>query len=194
MKKLTLDWNCVLAVENGEVQGRHLEELVTLHRAGQVQTALLQTSASENMRGTRGFPGSYDLFEGRLEKLGWEDLPRLPTPGVWGLTFWDRFYWVDQEVYERLTEELWHIMFPNLQFFVEEWSAKNGEPSGDDFAGPEFARFRNAWCDVHSAYCHIEENRDLFISMNTRDFQTNGQSLRALGLMAVTPEEALAVI
>lgn len=188
---LTFDWNCVLAVEKNEPDASAVTQLVDWHREGRIEVALLQVSASENLKGSREFPGSYDCFEERLRKLGWDDLPRLPTPGVIGLTFWDCCYFVDESVYTERSDTLWSIIAPNLETFLDVWIATHGEPSDEEFSGPAFAKFRNAWCDVHSAYCHINERRDLFVTTNTRDFQRNSDALTPLGLVAVTPKEAL---
>lgn len=191
VKTLTFDWNCVLAVENGEPAGKAVNELVNLHRKGRIEVALLQVSASENLKGTRKFPGSYDCFAERLANLGWDDLPRLPTPGVIGLTFLGCSYIVDENAYADMSDRLWSIIAPNRKTFLDDWIATRGEPSDEKFSGPAFAKFRNAWCDVHSAYCHINERRDLFVTTNTNDFQENSDALTPLGLVAVSPEEAL---
>jgi len=192
LKRFTLDWNCVISLEKGDPQAPYVRELVESHRRGVANVALLQTSASENMRGTRGFPGSYELFEERLRAASIDDLPRIPTPGVWSLTFCDQCYWVDQSSYERAVGELWQIMAPNMADFVEKWSSENGEPTPEQSAGPQFARYRNAWCDVHSAFCHIAERRDFFVTSNTQDFRK--EALANLHLLAVTPEEAAALV
>jgi len=188
---LTFDWNCVLAVENGEPAAAAVTQLVNVHRGGRIEVALLQVSASENLKGSREFPGSYDCFEERLAKLGWDDLPRLPTPSVIGLTFLGCSYIVDERVYTERSDTLWSIIAPNLKTFLDDWIATRGQPSDEDFSGPDFAKFRNAWCDVHSAYCHINERRDLFVTTNTRDFQKKSDALTPLGLVAVSPKEAL---
>ncbi len=192
LKRFTLDWNCVISLETGDQHAPCVRELVESHRQGLADVALLQTSASENMRDTKGFPGSYKLFEDRLRSVSIDDLPRIPTPGVYDLTFWDQCYHVDEAIYRLLVDKLRSIMAPNMADFVEKWSREKGEPTDEHFAGRDFARFRNSWCDVHSAYCHIYAQRDFLVTSNLRDFQKRG--LADLGLVALNPEKAAALI
>jgi hypothetical protein len=64
VKTLTLDWNCIIAVEQEDPAAEAVLALARLHQEGRADVALLATSASENLRdGT--FPGSYQQFEKR---------------------------------------------------------------------------------------------------------------------------------
>jgi hypothetical protein len=57
----------------------------------------------------------------------------------------------------------------------------------------ELSKWRNTWCDVISAYSHIHDGRDVFVTNNTRDFQKNSAALSRLGMTQIyTPAETLA--
>ncbi|UYV38650.1 hypothetical protein N4R57_06270 [Rhodobacteraceae bacterium D3-12] len=190
---VTFDWNCILSIENGDANFDSIQLLIDAHHSGGIEVGLLATSASENMRGTKGFPGSYLIFEKRLARLGLSDFPIIPAPGVIGLTFIGHSYWCDEETYENLSNSLWDVIAPRQKNFVEEWVVvKDRAPTDDEFQSSEFAKYRNAWCDVHSAYCHVAEERDYFITSNTKDFPPDGAALSQLGLLALTPEMAVA--
>jgi hypothetical protein len=63
--KLTLDWNCVIEVEEVRPQSGDVLELVRFHRLGVVEVALLAASASENTK-SKVFPGNAKLFKSRV--------------------------------------------------------------------------------------------------------------------------------
>ena len=85
--KLTLDWNCVIEVEEQRQQASFAIDLVDRHRNGEFEVALLAASASENTK-SKLFPGNAKLFKDRVAAIGWEDLPIVLMPGVWGLSYW----------------------------------------------------------------------------------------------------------
>jgi hypothetical protein len=59
----------------------------------------------------------------------------------------------------------------------------------------ELSKWRNAWCDVISAYSHIHAGRDVFVTNNPRDFQDNSELLSQLGMKHIlTPAETVATL
>lgn len=86
--KLTLDWNCVIEVEENRPQATSVRDLISRHRKGQFEVALLAASASENSKSKR-FPGNATLFVERVSALGWSDLPLVLMPGILGLSYFD---------------------------------------------------------------------------------------------------------
>ena len=192
MPTFSLDWNCAISVENGEASSSDILQLVSAHKQKRVDVAVLQTSASENMKGSRSFPSSYINFEKRLSALGWTDLPRVPTPGVWGLTFWDQCFYVDEVQYGSRISAIWSGVFPNIPQDFGAYLAQRGFSANMNLSSAPASKWRNAWCDVHSAYSHLHAGRDYFVSLNTNDFK--GPAVAALGLRALTPTEAIALV
>ena len=188
-KKLTLDWNCLIEIEDGRPQSNAVKALVEHHRSGLCDVALLATSASENSRSMR-FPGNAALFQERIQKLGLDDLPILLAPGVWGLTYLDLAFWVDEKEFEFLYPALWKAMFPKVNAEARSYLAID-ETFDDEFIQSEaLSSWRNRWCDVMSAYSHIYAKRDIFVTLNSRDFQKNGVQLAALGIGSIlTPAD-----
>jgi hypothetical protein len=86
-------------------------------------------------------------------------------------------------------------MFPAF-----EQDARRHLPEGallDDHSiqSDHLADWRNRWCDVMSAYSHIVSKRDVFVTLNTRDFQRNEAALVALGIGKIlTPDETVALL
>ncbi|MBV7407536.1 hypothetical protein [Maritimibacter sp. DP1N21-5] len=190
---LSLDWNCVVEVEEGRSQSKDVLRLVEHHRAGTADVALLATSASENNRSKR-FPGSAAVFKERIFALGWDDLPIVSTPGIFGLTYWDwSFYVGDGPKFKRDIAALWTVISPRVDRDLNSYLVEGTELTAEAIQGPELYKWRNAWCDVHSAYSHIHAQRSVFVTNNIRDFQANAADLGALGMRSIrTPRLACA--
>lgn len=180
--KLTLDWNCVIEVEEGRAQASYVSDLVESHRNGEIEVALLAASASENTK-SKLFPGNAQIFQRRVAQLGWNDLPLVQMPGVFGLSYWDCcFYVEDSEAYERDMDALWQVIAPNVPRNSSDYLS-GGQVLDDNMLQSEaLSKWRNTWCDVVSAYSHIHAGRDIFVTNNTRDFQKNVQKLAQLGM------------
>lgn len=193
--KLTLDWNCVIEVEEARPQAAYVRDLINCHRNGQFEVALLAASASENSKSKR-FPGHASLFVERVSALGWEDLPLVPMPGVWGLSYRDFSYYVeDGEKFERDMHAIWQAIAPSVPYEPSD-HLPQGMELNDDAAQSEYlAKWRNTWCDVVSAYSHIQDGRDIFVTNNTRDFQRNFEQLAGLGMRHISiPAETLSSV
>ncbi len=181
MQTFTLDWKGIIALENGEPEGESVAKLVAAHQNDGCEVALLATSASENMKGTRGFPASFKEFRNRIEKLGLSTLPVLTTPGVFGLTFFDHCFFVNGDEYEQLRGSIWSIIAPHIPSDFRKF-ARDQKIENNEIADIALATWRNAWCDVHSLYCHIHHKQDVFVTTNTKDFQKHQQKLSELGV------------
>lgn len=191
--KLTLDWNCVIEVEEDRPQAPHVVDLINCHRQGQFEVALLAASASENSKSKR-FPGSAKLFQDRVSTLGWQDLPLVTMPGIPGLSYWDFCYYVDDgESFERDMDALWSVIAPKVPREPSEHLPFGALITDDAIQSEPLSKWRNTWCDVISAYSHIHDGRDVFVTNNTRDFQKNSEVLSRLGMKHIyTPAETLA--
>ena len=193
--KLTLDWNCVIEVEEDRPQAAFVTDLISSHRKGQFEVALLAAYASENSK-SRRFPGNASIFVERVSALGWQDLPLVRMPGVIGLSYWDFCYMVgDVEKFERDMDALWRAIAPKIPRKLAEHLPPGIEVTDDAIHSQELSNWRNTWCDVISAYSHIQEGRDIFVTNNTKDFQRNSDELSELGMKHIsTPAQTLATV
>ena len=188
--KLTLDWNCVIEVEEGRSQASCVTDLVNAHRNGELEVALLAASASENTK-SKLFPGNSGVFKRRVAQLGWDDLPLVPMPGIYGLSYWDFCFYVgDGEDFKRDMDALWQIIAPKMQSNPSDHLADVQTLDDNWIQSEALSKWRNAWCDVVSAYSHIHAGRDIFVTNNTRDFQKNADALALQGMENIsTPAE-----
>jgi hypothetical protein len=113
----------------------------------------------------------------------------VPTPGVWGLTFWGNSIYVDPQDYQRKKSEIWSAMFPGTPEDYGDFLRKSGLPPNTALHSADVSKWRNEWCDVHSAYSHLAAQRDFFVTLNSSDFEK--PQLTAIGVVAVTPDEAI---
>lgn len=185
MKSYTFDWNCVIAVEEDQPQAPFVRELVELHRAKRINVGITTVSASETLRGSKSLPASGALFHARLHALGWGDLDQILGPAVPGLAYIGLCHIVNDS-FEAEVSSIWNVVGGNVSETLPE------QLSEAELQGPAYKKWRNVWCDVHTLWTHIDADRDVFVTSNTKDFQKNEAALRKLGLRAVmTPEEAV---
>ena len=185
MKTFTFDWNCVISAENGDDNACSVEQLIKYHRAKVIEVGITTVSASENLEGTKTFPASAKQFKSRLEKLGWDDLKFVLGPCVVGLTYIGMCKTVDEN-FKNEINKIWNVIGGNLQ--------RNFplNTSSEVLASHKYKKWRNVWCDVHTIWTHINAERDVFVTANTKDFQKKFLELQPLGLRKVcTPKEAL---
>jgi hypothetical protein len=193
--KLTLDWNCVIDVEEERRQAPCVRELIQRHREGELEVALLAASASENTRSKR-FPGNAAIFCERISAVGWLDLPLVPMPAVIGLSYLDFCFIVgDGEQFKLDMDALWQAIAPKVPKDPSDHLPSGIKLSDESIQSEHLSKWRNTWCDVVSAYSHVHQRRDIFVTNNTRDFQDNKEKLSALGMRHIaTPSEALVAV
>ena len=162
--------------------------MVNLHREGRISVGITGVSAAENLAGSRKFPGSAIQFRRRLSALGWDDLEVVLAPCVISLSFigWTKI--VDDNFSEEI-DALWQAVFPGIDRKLPKRIKE------DELWSPQYSKWRNAWCDIHTIWAHISANRDIFVTLNTSDFQRHEKDLAKLSLKRVmTPDDALAVV
>jgi hypothetical protein len=193
--RFTLDWNCVIEVEEQRRQAAAVQALIAAHRSGQVEVALLAASASENTR-SKMLPGNASLFKARVSALNWDDLPLVPMPGIWGLSYWGHAYDVaDTAAFEHKFGDIWAVIAPRVARDPQEHLKESQSLEGGAIQSEALSRWRNTWCDVMSAYTHIQEKQEVFVTNNTRDFQDHHEALAILGMACiVTPRDAVKLL
>lgn len=191
MKKITIDTNCIIDVEENRQMASTIRRLIELHKAKKLQLQVPAIAASER-RPVGSYLSNIQVFLDRLGILGLDDAEILMPLGYYGVTFWG---WCilsgsELEAQERAIHE---ILFPGIPFKYDEYCAENGINSQND---PIAAKWRNAKCDVLSLWCHIYYSGDIFVTSD-RNFHkaTKLRALESLGAKKIsTPEDVLTVI
>jgi hypothetical protein len=171
MKTFTLEWNAVTTLEDKGRPGRaELLELVAMH-GSKIDVGIVTTAASENTR-LRKMPATAAEFRDRLETLGLQNLTMVLTVGVWDLTYWDLCRWGSGDA-SRLVERLWPLIKPTTAIPRShlDFAQQEGVAPDIELQSPEFAKWRNKWCDVYSLEAHIAAGRDVFVSGDVKNFR-----------------------
>lgn len=188
MLRLTFDWNCLIAVENGGFQAEAVKDLIEGHKNNEFEVALLAVSASEalsnKVEGEKGkLPSSARQFKERVAKLGWQDLPLLLAPATIGLTYIGLSVISDPDRDDAIFNDLWRVMAPqNMPRDPNDTLVPDVNSFRDGIGAADFKKWRNTWCDVMSAFCHVGDKRDVFVTTNTKDFQRKIKRLSQLGM------------
>jgi hypothetical protein len=181
MVKVTLDHNCILAIENSELEAECLSSIVTMHNGQDFDVAVLGISASERMLGG-GYLSSIDEFLQRLEPIGMKHLQILKPTGVWDLTFWDwSIYSSDAD--QDLQNSIHEVLFPNIDRQWAQFAAAFGEDVNSRI-GPGYRKWRNRLCDVQGLWAHIKNDRDIFVTSD-KNFLNKTSELIRLGSEAI---------
>lgn len=163
----------------------HVSQLIGLHRKGEIEVSLLSVSASENSK-LKQFPANATLFSERIASLGWQDLPLTPAPMVIGLTYIGSCFLVsDDNIFEQEISRLWKAVFPKISESASDHLPEGVILDDESIQSESLAKWRNAWCDVISAYSHIRAGGEIFVTNNTKDFQRNAVRLGELGMKQI---------
>lgn len=143
---------------------------------------VVDIGASEmRARGVR--PDRYDLFEQLLSNSGIAHLPRLSPMLMFDVTFLDKCIWGDDEMI-ALADKIENVLFGDAQPI-------NIALQGID--SPVGRKWLNRICDVHTMWCHIRNENDVFLTSDRNFFKkTKLPCLVALGAGRIyNPNKAL---
>src|SRR3569833_2005815 len=175
--RLTLDNNCIVAVENGEPASQAVRGLSQANRKGRDVVAVLGISASERQRGG-AYPTSIVEFRSQLEKLGLSEREIYKPTSIWDVTYWDWSEFASSEDV-ALERRIHDAMFPPDDFDWCSVAASSGEAI-ESKDGPGYRRWRNRRCDVQGMLAHIRHGGDVFVTRDSH-FLRNASALCVLG-------------
>jgi len=166
MVSITLDTNCLIDLEEGREDSKHLVKIIDYWRKGKVSLSVVAVSASENQKAGESNK-SYAEFERKLGNIGLEGAEHLLPIGVWNLGYWNHFLWADEEM-TSLKEEIRNILFPKIAISPPTNIAKN-------------SKWRNQLCDVLVAWCHAYHKTDYLITRDS-NFHKHKLELEKVGV------------
>ncbi|MFC1551014.1 hypothetical protein ACFL6P_00475 [Candidatus Latescibacterota bacterium] len=189
MKKITIDTNCIIDLEEERESEKYVRSLIKMHGERKISLRVVSIGASE-----RKIEGSYVAnfreFKDKLEKVGLDKVEILRPIGYYGISFWGQGLWANEKMIE-LEEKIHKILFPGYEFKCKEYfESLDAEYSHDS---PLYHKWRNAKCDVLSLWAHIHFHGDVFVTSD-KNFhkQSKKSDLINLGAGAIlTPEETI---
>lgn len=156
---VTLDNNCIIALENNETDASSIKELVMMHNAGKINLRLATISASERQRGGI-YASNYTEFQEKIIQLGLGHLATLQHPGHYGVSYYDQASYGDN-ITEDFERKLHAILFPRKAFEHTILPRKHDvEPNSSETD----KKWRNARCDVLSLWSHIRFGGGIFVT------------------------------
>jgi hypothetical protein len=189
---ITLDHNCLIALENNESDAPFIKELLAMHDNKQVIMRVVGIGASEQLKG-RTYATNFAEFKTRIAAIGLAHLEILRPIAYWGVTFWDWGIYADDHMVQ-LECNIHKILFPDREFDYTKFCKKKGL----NLHGTEVDRkWRNAKCDVLTMWSHIYYGGDTFVTGDIPAFlqQTKKTQLIALGAGDIlTPTNAVAKV
>lgn len=191
MLTFTLDWNCIIALEQREPPARSVEFLVQAHRASQANLALVAASASERQIGGKPYNDFAD-FKGRIAGIGLASLEILLPIMIFDVSYWDNCVWGEPDTI-ALERSIHEVLFPNIAYEWPDYCKQNGVSIN---AVRTDRRWLNAKCDVQGYWCHAHANRDVFVTSDKNFHQpSKKQRLIAIGGRRIEfPHDAAALI
>lgn len=185
--KTTLDYNCVIDLENEEYENSSLYSIIKLHEKGNIELAVPGISASERFKAGAKI-SNFSEFLKRIQKLSVREIEILKPMGVWNFTYYGWCIWGSVEMVQ-LDREIHETLFPNIPFNWREYAQQNDlDPENQEIKG----KWRNARCDSISLWCHIHYQRDIFITRDNNFLKTKKEKLIRLGAKSInTPDDAL---
>jgi hypothetical protein len=154
---LTLDFNCIISLENKDEFSNYLQSLVNLHDKDIVNLSVPAISASEKLLNGE-YVDNIQKFLDRIYKLSKRKFEVLRPRGIWGMTYWDYCVW-DGEALIELEKKIHKVLFPKLPFAFTNYA--NLHHLNPDILTP---KWRNPKCDVISMWCHIYYQKDIFVT------------------------------
>ena len=187
-RRITLDINCLINLENHTSEHEAVRALVEAHRSRRIQVFVPEMAASERQPGGRRRESFAD-FEKWLENIGCLDLDRVLPQAYWDIAFWGHAVWGGSS--DDLETSIHGILHPNTPFLYADYCTLAGI---DPAVQPADGRWLNVKCDVQAMWSHIHACNDVFVTEDKR-FLTVARktALIALGARDVlTPKEAAA--
>ncbi|MDQ6828134.1 MAG: hypothetical protein M3081_04630 [Gemmatimonadota bacterium] len=191
MKTVTLDWNCIIDIEQKSQFAPAIHALIDAFRRGEIDLAVPEVAAAEQQRGG-GYLETFPEFEARLSQSGLDGVRLLPVIAYFGVSFFGRGFFGGSDEMITLERRIQDVLHPEVEFSLEEYCVRHG---GDPSVPPMPDKWRNAKCDVQALWSHVHARRDCFVTRDEEFFKGRKARLEALGAGAILrPSEAASLI
>lgn len=190
--KITLDHNCLIALEKNENQASYIKELIAMHDNKEVAVRLVGIGASERLKGGI-YALNFNEFKTRIAAIGLAHLDILQPINYWDITFWDWGIYADDQMVQ-LERKIHEVLFPNIEFDYVIFCQRQGlSPNSKEID----RKWRNAKCDVLTVWSHIYYGGEIFVTADIPAFLRETKKSRLIALGAgdiLTPAGAVAKV
>lgn len=191
MIKVTLDHNCIIALEKAEDSAPYIRGLIKMNEETNISLQVVAVGASEEMLNGRHI-SNFSEFKERLAAVSLDHVTILRPIAYWGISFFDWCLWGDgpNGPMKTLEREIHKILFPEVEFEYGDFcKARNLNPKSNELD----SKWRNPKCDVLTLWSHIYHKGDIFVTSDKCFHKVNNKpELIKLGAGDVlTPEDAV---
>lgn len=155
--KITLDYNCLINLQNKTSEWRFVKEIVDLHKQEKIEAYVCAISASEYQSGDEP---DYREFQEFLQGVGCSDLPEVLPISYFGVAFWGHALYSGEEQ-EDLEKKIHKILFPSIEFEYQDYCRVN---EIDPNKKPLDRKWLNKKCDVQVTWSHINSSNDVLVT------------------------------
>lgn len=167
MLQITIDSNCAINLFDPNSESatsvEHLNALVARSKEGKAAIAVTTRLEADLRRDPNSARRAQLLAE-------IDQFPVVSTVGRWGVSKWGADLWAGEETVQ-LTEQIKEILSPGL--------------TADD------PRFSNKINDIDHLVGHFMAKRDIFVTDDRGILRRRGELRAGLGIVVMTPREAL---
>jgi hypothetical protein len=187
LRRVTLDSNAIIDVEENRPAAAAVRELIALHRAARITLCVSNIVAGERDRDGLVVP-DYRKFTAKLGATDLSGAELLNPLAHWGITFVDQCIWPEPK--DTLRETIHHVLFPNSPDY---FAAIGGESDTD--RAKRTAKGNNQLCDVLGMWCHIRYRGDVFVTSDENFLKSKRDGIIALGAGTILrPHDAIGFI
>ncbi|THV17120.1 hypothetical protein [Rhizobium rhizophilum] len=165
MTSFTLDTNCIIDVDESRPAAPSVQALLSAWAVGNVDLALVASSASERQQGGL-YLSNFETFDQRRNALGFGGIPLLPSMARWNLSFFGQSLYGSPEGLER-EALIYGALFPSSPFEWADYARAKGV-AVDDLGSSAHARWRNQILDAQALWAHDHAGRQVFVTSDQR--------------------------
>jgi hypothetical protein len=188
MINVTLDMNCIVDLEQGNVTSSYIKELIQMHKDQKINLRVVAISASE-LKPDRTYVSDFNEFKERIDSIGLADVQVLKPIAYQGIAFHN--YCV-QGVGDlgMLEKEIQEALFPETEIkYIDFCKKRRLNPNNKK----NWRKWINKKCDVLAMCSHIWNDGGIFVTTdNNFHKKTKKPRLIALGAGEILkPQEAV---
>ena len=160
--RITLDHNCIIALEEQRDGADALRELISLTEGGGCRLCVAAIGASELLRdGT--YAETFTGFQNKLTAVGLSNAEILSSPAYIGLAFLGRALFVGDSMLD-LERRIHDSLFPSIELDFAAYCAAHSLETDRDWETAKVKKWRNAKCDTLALWCHVWHHGDIFVT------------------------------
>lgn len=184
--KVTIDTNCIIALDENRPQALVLRQLISLSDAKRIELRVPAISASEKQKDNR-YLGNFKHFKERLVRLGLESAKIIYTLNYLGVTYIGTSV-LGGPTLMMLEREIHEILAPNRPIH---WS---GDIKENSESIKRWHKWRNTKCDVMAFWSHVWYGGGIFVSDDANFSRKKDQLINLAGGAVITSDLALETI